>query len=182
MPVWADAEAYRHDVEMASSPHEGTGDTLRNKMGRYDPERWPAPPVGMLEGAVGRLRDGDPKQFPVRWAGSGRELWFARVEIFVSDDSGRLVAPTADALRRLLTEGNPDDLSGCVDQGTGIAEPVIGMVFSVSADGPGAAADTAVAIARQALGDEALALYGVSVFPHATAPEQRDESYPSLND
>jgi hypothetical protein len=132
--------------------------------------------------AIARLRDGQPKQFPVRWAGSGRELWFVRVEIFVADDSGPLVGPTAEALRRLLTRGNPDDPFGGVDQGTGIAEPVIGMVFSVSADGPGGAADTAISIAQRALGDHALALYGVSVFPHATAPEQRDQSYPSLND
>lgn len=151
-------------------------------MGRYDPARWSAPSTGMPEAAVGRLRDGHPKQFPVRWAGSGRELWFTRVEIFVADDSARLVAPTAEALQRLLTGGNPDDPFGCVDQGTGIAEPVIGMVFSVAADGPGGAADTAVSIAKQVLGDEGLALYGVSVFSHATAPEERDLSYPSLND
>jgi hypothetical protein len=92
------------------------------------------------------------------------------------------VAPTAEALQLLLTGGNRDDPFGAVDQGTGIAEPVIGMVFSVAADGPGEAADTAVSVAKQALGDKALALYGVSAFPHATAPEQRDQSYPSLND
>ena len=110
-------------------------------------------------------------------------LWFVRVEMFVGDDSGRLVGPTGDALRRLLTQSNPDDpWGGGVDQGTGLASPVIGMVFSVAADGPGAGADTAVSIAKQALMDEGLALYGVSVVSHATAPEQRDDSYPSLND
>ena len=119
----------------------------------------------------------------VRWAGVGDELWFVRVEMFVNDDSGDLVGPTWDALSRLLVHGDPSDRGGHgIDQGTGMATPVIGMVFSVAAVTPGEAAQTAVDVAAAALGDENHGLYGVSAFPHRTAPEDRPPDYPSLND
>ncbi len=119
----------------------------------------------------------------VRWAGEGAELWFVRVEMFVEDDSGRHVGPVWNALSDLLVHGDPNSRGGhgC-DQGTGMATPVIGMVFSVAADTPGEAAQTAVDVAGAALGNNDSGLYGVSAFPHKTAPAVRSEEYPSLND
>jgi hypothetical protein len=119
----------------------------------------------------------------MRWAGSGSELWFVRVEIFVDDDSARLVGPTWDALSRLLVHGEPADRGGHgTDQGTGMATPVVGMVFSVAADSPGQASQTAVEVATNALGPDGRGLYGVSVIPHSKAPANREPDFPSLND
>jgi hypothetical protein len=119
----------------------------------------------------------------MRWAGSGDELWFVRVEMFVPDDSGRLVSTVWDALARLLVHGDSTDGGRPgVDQGTGMATPVLGMVFSVAAGSPGEAAQTAVDIAHEALGDNGRGLYGVSTFPHAAAPADRPSDYPSLHD
>jgi hypothetical protein len=119
----------------------------------------------------------------VRWAGDGDELWFTRVEIFVDDDSGHLVGPTWDSLSTLLVHGDPADRGGHgTDQGTGMVSPVIGMVFSVAADTPGQASQTAVDVGTAALGEYGRGLYGVSVFPHKTAPAERTSDYPSLND
>jgi len=118
----------------------------------------------------------------VRWAGEGEELWFVRVETFVEGDSARLVEPAWQALEALLVHGSASEERHGADQGTGLAEPVVGMVFSVAATTAGAAANTAVAVAVAALGDEARGLYGVSVFTRRTAPAERDPSYPSLDD
>lgn len=104
-------------------------------------------------------------------------------KMFVSDDSGDLVSPTWDALSKFLVHGDPADAGGHgTDQGTGMATPVVGMVFSVAAGSPGEAAQTAVDVASSALGEANRGLYGVSVFPHATAPDKRPPDYPSLND
>jgi hypothetical protein len=119
----------------------------------------------------------------MRWAGSGAELWFVRVEIFVDDDSARRVGPTWDALSKLLVHGDPADRAGHgTDQGTGMATPVVGMVFSVAADSPGQAAQTAYEVATDALGPNGRGLYGVNVIPHKSAPTTREYGFPALND
>jgi hypothetical protein len=115
-----------------------------------------------------------------RWAGTGGELWHARVETFVDDDSGRLVGPAADAASLLLTGGGGRGAGA--DQGTWMATPVIGLAFAVAADSPGQAAQTAVDVASQALGAEGRRLYGVSVFRASEAPADVPGDYPSLMD
>lgn len=63
-----------------------------------------------------------------------------------------------------------------------MAEPVVGMVFSVAADSPGQAVQTAVEVATDAIAPNGRDLYGASVFPHKAAPADRKPGYPSLDD
>jgi hypothetical protein len=63
-----------------------------------------------------------------------------------------------------------------------MATPVVGMVFSVAADSPGEASQTAVEIATDALGSDGRGLYGVTVIPQKTAPADRPHDFPSLDD
>ena len=109
--------------------------------------------------------------------------WIARVETFVPGDSQQYLPPAVDALRDLLGSTDPEARDSCGgDQGTGLAEPVVGLCFLVTASGPGAAADRAVELATAALGESARDLYGVSVVRQEAAPLVRDPSFPSLND
>ena len=109
--------------------------------------------------------------------------WFTRVETFVPGDSRQFLSPAVDALRALLGSVDPEARDSCGgDQGTGLADPVVGLCFLVTASGPGAAANRAVELATAALGESARELYGVSVVRQEAAPSNRDPSFPSLND
>ena len=113
--------------------------------------------------------------------GVGESRWFVRVEQFVMGDSARLVGPAARKLNELLVDDS-DSPRGGADQGTGMASPVVGLTFIVRADGPGEAATLAVQIARRALGEEERGLYGVTVIAEQSAPEERPDGFPILDD
>lgn len=132
---------------------------------------------GLFSPATGPIR---PNQW--RWTGIGHERWHTRVEVFVDENSGRLVAPAAQTVSDLLEHGDAEARAGRADQGTGLAEPVIGLTFMVAADYPGQAAQTAVDVATEALGTEGRGIYGVSVFRASKAPANPADDYPTLMD
>lgn len=114
-----------------------------------------------------------------RRAGTGSELWRARVEIFVDGDSGRLVEAAARATSGVLDCGAPDGLGAGADQGVGLAEPVVGLVFSVAADSPGQAMQTAVDVATEALGSSGRGFFAASVLPTSNIPELAPDMSPN---
>ncbi len=113
--------------------------------------------------------------------GTGESRWFVRVEQFVEGDSARFISAAAHRLNDLLID-DLDGPKGGADQGTGMASPVVGLTFLVRADGPGEAADLAVGTARQALGEAERGLYGVTVIAERSAPENRPDGFPILDD
>lgn len=114
----------------------------------------------------GRICDRYWHALAIRWAGERGALWFVRVEMFVANDSGRFCWSDPGCAVDAFSARRSSDRSGHgTDQGTGMASPVIGMTFFVAAGSPGQAAQTAVEIAAEALGDENRGLDGVSAFP-----------------
>ena len=106
-----------------------------------------------------------------RWVGTGSELWRTRVEIFVDGDSGRLEERAARATSGVLDCGAPDALGAGADQGIGLAEPVVGLIFSVAADSPGQAMQTAVDVATEALGSSGRGFFAASALPTSNIPD-----------
>jgi hypothetical protein len=119
----------------------------------------------------------------VRWAGAGAELWWVRVEQFVEGDSSeQFTRPAAAALSTLLhtDDGGPGPEGA--DQGTGMASPVVGLVFLVRADDPAQATATAVETAGKAMEESTRGLYGVTVIRQSAAPAPIDSDFPVIGD
>ena len=68
------------------------------------------------------------------------------------------------------------------DSGTGMATPVIGLVFNVKADDVGQAASLAFETASRALGAESRGLYGVSAVRFESAPDDLPDWFPGIGD
>ena len=109
--------------------------------------------------------------------------WRVRIDLIADDDDGRRV----DAIARRIRALGADEAYGGVgiDQGTGVArQPVIGLLFWVSAATVGGAADLAVSTAqRLAAGTVAgPEIYDVVLIPEAAVSAPDDERYPNMPD
>jgi hypothetical protein len=126
----------------------------------------------------------------MRWAGQGAELWRVRVDLFAEPlerRQGDTVVTVAKHLKSLLTfrDDEPSGSDSGVDLGTGAAtRSVVGLLFWVRADDVGAAAATALDIARQAGGVAGVGpeLYDVTVIPRAAVVLPGDPRYPRMPD
>ncbi|MHB8467661.1 MAG: hypothetical protein ACYDH6_08445 [Acidimicrobiales bacterium] len=122
----------------------------------------------------------------MRTAGVGADLWRVRVDLVAVDATSGLVSSAAAALSILLDDDGAPGLSDvAADQGLGVADrPVIGLLFWVRADDVGAAATTAVEVARRAgaglgVGPE---LYDVTVIPRQAVVSAGRSLDPSMPD
>src|SRR5437879_13745071 len=103
------------------------------------------------------------------WAGDGRELWHARVDLIAPDGDAARVERAHRALLTLLTGDDGAAMAG-VDQGIGVeGQPVIGLSFWVRAGDVGSAATTALETARAAAASDGLA--GPAYYDVVLVPE-----------
>lgn len=81
----------------------------------------------------------------------------------MTGDSARLLGRAVRAATELLDHGDADALGAGGDGGTGLAGPVVGLVFKVAADEPGEAMQAAVGIATEAVGPDGRGLFAANV-------------------
>lgn len=126
----------------------------------------------------------------MRWVGDGAALWRVRVDLFAERrEPKRQLNAVKKQLAGMLTESDGDARTDYgaigVDQGTGITRRnVIGMIFWVRADDPGAAAVRAIDVARRAGAGEGAGseFYDVIVIPQSAVEFPNDPNYPTKSD
>jgi hypothetical protein len=110
-------------------------------------------------------------------------LWWVRVEVFVDVDSANLAEAAYDLVADEFRQQSltpPPNLG--IDEGTGMGDPVVGVVFTLGGPSPGVVADRAVLLVLKALHAHQEGLYGVSVMSFRNAPTDPPDWFPAIGD